>query len=374
MILCVVGASPDALYAPLLVEGLVRADNEVQVVLDEKARLFVGPSAFSALSRIVSEPDSTPEAVVFFPAGAGAVSRLAHGLAPSAAFARISDAVPVYVAPDVGDGMQSHEAVLRNVERLRGDGLRVIAGYEGGPDVGEVLAAVLGGMGGPLGPLNGKRVVVSAGGTREPVDSVRFIGNRSSGKMGLAVARVARSMGAEVEVVAANIEVREPGVVWSPVETVDELRESVLGAVAGADALVMAAAVSDFRPASAVEDKIRRGGRENLTLELTSTSDVLAEVREKNPDLFIVGFAATHGDPVADAREKLKKKGVDLVVGNDISKAGVGFASDENEVYIVGKDGERFIKKTGKNEVARAILEDLISGMSGQTERNGLHG
>ena len=225
--------------------------------------------------------------------------------------------------------------------------------------VGEVLAVVLGSIG---GALNGVRVLVTAGGTREPIDSVRFVGNRSSGKMGVAVAREAARMGAEVTVVAANVERIEPGVRWVPVETFGELREEVGRRAGEMNVLVMAAAVSDFTPAEPVWEKIRR--RERIIIELKATEDILKGVREENPDLFMVGFAATHGDPVGDAREKLRSKNIDLVVGNDISRPGIGFGSDENEVYVVGRDEQKFVPQAGKEVVARAILDVLVHEMN----------
>jgi phosphopantothenoylcysteine decarboxylase/phosphopantothenate--cysteine ligase len=225
---------------------------------------------------------------------------------------------------------------------------------------GEVVAGLLGGLG---GPLSGFRLLVSAGGTHEPMDSVRFIGNRSSGKMGLAVAREALRLGAEVTVVAANVEAEEPGAETRHVETVEELRAELLRLAERADALVMAAAVSDFAPSSPVGEKIRRG-EGGLSLELEPTADILKAVRERYPDLFMVGFAATHGNPVADAREKLGSKGVNLVVGNDISRSGIGFGADENEIYVVGPEEERFVPRTSKREVARIILESLIAEMN----------
>ncbi len=231
--------------------------------------------------------------------------------------------------------------------------------------VGEVVARVLGGLG---GPMSGLRVLVTAGGTHEPMDSVRFIGNRSSGKMGLAVARGALRLGAEVTVVAANVEGSEPGVTWIPVETVEELQAEVLERAGSADALIMAAAVSDFTPAAPVEEKIRRG-QGTTAIELKPTADVLKAVREKNPDLFVVGFAATHGNPVPDAREKLVTKGADIIVGNDISLEGVGFGAEENEVYVVGRAEERFVPRASKREVARVILESLLVGIDEERQR-----
>jgi phosphopantothenoylcysteine decarboxylase/phosphopantothenate--cysteine ligase len=210
--------------------------------------------------------------------------------------------------------------------------------------------------------MSGVRLLVTAGGTREPIDSVRFIGNRSSGRMGLAVAHEAVRLGAEVTVVAANVDGVEPGTRHHAVETVEELQEAVLDLAGAADALVMAAAVSDFTPASRAREKIRRSAG-TTSLELAPTADILEAVRERYPHLFVVGFAATHGDPLADAREKLAKKGADLVVGNDISREGVGFSAADNEVYVVGREKERFVPRASKEEVASVILESLIAEM-----------
>jgi phosphopantothenoylcysteine decarboxylase/phosphopantothenate--cysteine ligase len=306
----------------------------------------------------VDEPSEPHEAIVFAPATAGTLARLAHGL--SVVFAS-----RVFVAPDLDASTAEHPAVKENLALLRKDGCRIIAGRGGGmAPAREVVAGVLGGLG---GPMSGLKVLVTAGGTQEPMDSVRFIGNRSSGKMGLAIAREALRLGAEVSVVAANVEEREPGTEWAAVETVEEMREEVLRRGGDADALVMAAAVSDFKPASLVEEKIRRGTG-GLSLELVATADILKAVRARYPDLFVVGFAATHGDPVSDAREKLGSKGANLVIGNDISREGIGFGADENEVYVVGREGERFVPRASKEYVARVILESLLKEMTAERQ------
>jgi phosphopantothenoylcysteine decarboxylase/phosphopantothenate--cysteine ligase len=250
--------------------------------------------------------------------------------------------------------------VRENLDLLREDGYRIVEGREGGmASTGEIVAGLLGSLG---GPMSGLRLLVTAGGTREPIDSVRFIGNRSSGKMGLAVAREALRLGAGVTVVAANVATVEPGTRYHTVETVEELHGAVLDLAADSDALVMAAAVSDFTPASQVREKIRRSSG-TTSLELAPTADILEAVRERYPDLFVVGFAATHGDPVADAREKLAKKGANLVVGNDISREGVGFGAAENEVYVVGREKERFVPRASKEQVARVILDSMMAEM-----------
>jgi phosphopantothenoylcysteine decarboxylase / phosphopantothenate---cysteine ligase len=349
-----VGPGPGSLAAPEIAREIAGTDRRVEVILEPGARHFVGPAAFEGPT--VSEPSEPPEAIVFAPATAGTLARLAHGLSGVLAGR-------VFVAPDLDASTAEHPAVKENLALLREDGCRIIPGRGGSmAPAREVVAGVLGGLD---GPMSGLKVLVTAGGTREPMDSVRFIGNRSSGKMGLAIAREALRLGAEVSVVAANVEGREPGTEWAAVETVEEMREEVLRRGGEADALVMAAAVSDFKPASPVEEKIRRG-EGGLSLELEATADILKAVRERYPDLFVVGFAATHGDPVPDAREKLGSKGANLVIGNDISREGIGFGADENEVYVVGRGGERFVPRASKEDVARVILETLLEEMSAE--------
>jgi phosphopantothenoylcysteine decarboxylase / phosphopantothenate---cysteine ligase len=352
LILISVGASPGALAIPAVASEIAGAGDRVEVILGQKARQFVGPAAFRDVA-LVEEPSETPEAVVFAPAPADTLARLAHGLEGGLSARTI-------VAPDLDAATAGHPAVLENLALLRQDGRRIIEGQDGGmASAGEIVAGLLGSLG---GPMSGLRLLVTAGGTREPIDSVRFIGNRSSGRMGLAVAREAMRLGAEVTVVAANVDRVEPGTTHYSVESVKELRGAVLDLAADADALVMAAAVSDFTPASPVGEKIRRSAG-TTSLQLAPTTDILAAVRERYPDLFVIGFAATHGDPLADAREKLESKGADLVVGNDISKEGVGFGSAENEVYVVGHEEERFVPRSSKDEVARVILESMLVEM-----------
>ncbi len=360
MILHSVGAGPGALAAPEIGNEISGAGHRVEVLLEPETRHFVGPASFGGSAALVDEPSETPEAFLFAPASAATLARMAHGLGEDPTGAYAAGAGSIFVAPDLDAATADHPAVRENLRLLRRDGCRVIEGTGGGmAPAGEVVAGVLGGLG---GPMSGLRVLVTAGGTHEPIDSVRFIGNRSSGKMGLAVARGALRLGAEVTVVAANIDEPEPGVSWVPVETVEEMRAEVLGRAGWADALVMAAAVSDFTPAAPAREKIRRTDA-LISVELKATADILKAVRERYPDLFVVGFAATHGDPVADAQSKLASKGANLIVGNDISQAGMGFGADENEVYVVGRQGERFIPRAPKPEVASLILESLVADM-----------
>lgn len=354
MILVSVGPTAGALTAPPVVRELAAAGHEVQVLLEPGTEHFVGPGSFLPSSTVVESPSGIPEAVLFLPATAGTLVRLARGLDHPAAEAR-SAGVPVFVAPDLDAATAENPAVRANLDVLREDDTRILLGEGGMAGMEEVLARVLGGLGGPMAGL---KVLVTAGGTHEPLDSVRFIGNLSSGKMGLALAREAMRRGAEVTVVAANIGWREPGVGWRDVRTVEELRDEVLREAGGADVLVMAAAVSDFTPAAPEREKIRRSSGVR-SIELAPTPDVLQAVREQNPELFMVGFAATHGDPASDAREKLEKKGADVVVGNDISREGVGFGAEENEVYVVTRRGERFVPRATKAEVAGEVLDEV---------------
>lgn len=369
MILFSVGPGIGALQAPVLARLLADAGHEVSVSLDGGSREFVGPASFRATDAmsIAVEPegeDEAPEALIFAPADAAVISRLAHGLSDGEAYrAYASGARPAVVVPDLDAGTAKHPAVRENLALLRADGCTVLDEIGREALAQEVVATVLHGLG---GPLNGLRLIVTAGGTREPVDSVRFVGNRSSGKMGAAIAREAYRLGAEVTVVAANVAEREPGLRWRPVETFAQLREETLRLCEDAGALIMAAAVSDFTLASpSLDRKLRRGARETMSLQLVATPEILSEVRERFPRMFLAGFAATHGDPLPDAREKLRKKGVNLVVGNDISAPGIGFGSDENEAYIVMESGsgdgheEHFVPRGPKTALASVILSHL---------------
>ena len=355
MILISVGAAPGALAIPAVARELAEAGQQAEVILGQRASHFVGPAAFGDAT-LVDEPSETPEAALYAPATAETVARLARGLDHGAS-------ALIVVAPDLDADTAEHPAVRENLDLLREDGYRVVENPgRGMADPEVIVAKVLGGLG---GPMEGIRLLVTAGGTREPIDSVRFIGNRSSGKMGLAVAREAVRRGADVTVVSANIGMVEPGTENRSVESAGELRDAVVDLAAKADALVMAAAVSDFTPASTVGEKMRR--REGTTnLELVPTDDILASVTGLHPDLFVVGFAATHGDPLNDARDKLGRKGADLVVGNDISGEGVGFGADENEVYVVGREEEHFVPRASKPEVARIILDTMMNEMERQ--------
>jgi phosphopantothenoylcysteine decarboxylase/phosphopantothenate--cysteine ligase len=311
------------------------------------------------------------------PASANTIAKLAHGLADNLlTSAALGCTAPLVIAPAMNNHMYEHPATRENLETLRRRGARLVAPGEGRlasqgewgvgrlAEPAELLAAIEEALDGGFTPhsLDGLRVLVTAGGTREPIDSVRYVGNRSSGRMGLALASEATRRGAEVTAICANVALPRPeGVRSVEVETAAELLEAATPAFEEADVLLMAAAVGDFRPASALDDKIAKTGREGLTLELEPTEDVLASLAERRRSgQILVGFAAEYGEGAVErGREKLKRKGLDAVVVNDISRSDIGFDSADNEVTIVTAGGERAVGRGSKAAVAAAILDDV---------------
>jgi phosphopantothenoylcysteine decarboxylase / phosphopantothenate---cysteine ligase len=311
------------------------------------------------------------------PASANTIAKLAHGLADNLlTSAALASAAPLVVAPAMNNHMYEHPATRENLETLRRRGARIMDPGEGRlasqgewgvgrlAEPPELLAAIEDVLGGRFTPrsLDGLRVLVTAGGTREPIDSVRYVGNRSSGRMGLALAAEAARRGAEVIAVCANVSVPRPESVRTvDVETAAELLDAAATAFEETDVLLMAAAVGDFRPASALDEKIAKTGREGLTLELEPTEDVLATLAERRrPGQILVGFAAEHGQGgVERGREKLRRKGLDAVVVNDISRKDIGFDSADNEATIVTDDGERAVAFASKAAVAAAVLDEV---------------
>src|SRR5437763_5551803 len=358
-----------------LVRLATKAGHAVRVVQTPASEQFVGRASFAGLTGapvLVDEferdpargafPDQTPpdhdplshlelvaNADVFLvaPASANTIAKLAGGLADNlVTTAALAATCPVIVAPAMNDHMWRNAATQANVETLRARGITVLEpgvgrlGSKGEwgagrlPEPSELLAAVEA-VAPAHGPLEGVRVLVTAGGTREPLDAVRFVGNRSSGRMGFALADEAATRGATVRVVAANISLpRNPRVTYDDVETAAELQAACERAFADSDVLLMAAAVADFRPAHAAAEKLKKAGRESLSVELEATPDVLRGLAERRHDgQTLVGFAAEHGgDPLAEARRKLREKGLDAVVLNDVSRADAGFDVATNEV------------------------------------------
>jgi len=307
------------------------------------------------------------------PATANTLAKLAHGLADNlVSTAALAAACPVAVAPAMNNRMYLSPATRANVELLRSRGVTIIPPGEGAlashgehgigrlPEPAELLEWCESLLTPPS--LNGLRVLVTAGGTREPIDSVRFLGNRSSGRMGFALAREAARRGADVTVIAANVGLEPPrGARIIPVQTAAELAAACRSELPGCDALLMSAAVADFRPAGPVAAKLKK--EEGVPkLELEPTEDVLSALAElRREDQTIVGFAAEHGaGAVERGRGKLERKRLDAVVVNDIAAAGIGFESDDNEVTIVTADGaERHVPRARKERIAQAVLDEV---------------
>ncbi len=316
---------------------------------------------------------------VIAPASANTLAKLAGGHADNmVTTAALACTAPLVLAPAMNNHMWTHPATQTSVETLLRRGATVI-----GPDAGElasrgewgagrlaepaaILAAAESALEAPgrFRPrsLDGLRVLVTAGGTREPIDAVRYVGNRSSGRMGVALAAEASRRGAEVTLIAANVSLDPPeGVRWIDVETAAELERAARAEFPGADVLLMAAAVSDFRPAEAGSGKIEKHGREGLAIETEATVDVLGALSEiRRPGQTLVGFAAEHGEGgLVRAREKLERKGLDAVVLNDISRADIGFDSRDNEVTILTGVREASVPRRPKSEVAAAVLDEV---------------
>jgi phosphopantothenoylcysteine decarboxylase/phosphopantothenate--cysteine ligase len=230
-------------------------------------------------------------------------------------------------------------------------------------DVDQILGTIKQVLG-RSGDLAGKRIVITAGGTREPIDPVRYIGNRSSGKMGYALAEAARDRGAEVKLITALTSLPQPaGVDVTPVETALQMKQAVAGAVKNADALIMAAAVADYQPKSEAKAKIKKEAAPELNLELVRTPDILAEIKG---DFIKVGFAAESEDIVANAQRKLQKKQLDLIVANDITAKDSGFGADTNKVTIIDKGGKiEELPLMSKREVADKILDRVVGLLKG---------
>jgi phosphopantothenoylcysteine decarboxylase/phosphopantothenate--cysteine ligase len=354
---------------------LVRAGHEVTPILTPGAESFVAARTFEALARRDAPHELYPHLVeadllVVAPLSANTLAKLAHGIADNVLTqTALAFRAPVLVAPAMNTRMWEHPATQANAETLRERGVELI-----GPDEGELAEGEtgLGRMAEPEtifarceaildgGPLAGKRVLVTAGGTREPLDAVRFLGNRSSGRMGAALAEEARRRGAEVTLVAANLSVGPPaGVEVVDAPTAADLARETLARV-DADLVLMAAAVADYRPSETRADKRAKDGQPWL-VELQPTQDVLAELgqRRRNGQV-LVGFAAEHGEHgLARAKEKLAAKAVDAIVFNDVSRYDVGFDAPENEVVVVTRAGEAPVAKAPKARIAAAILDEV---------------
>ena len=375
-----------AAYKAALVARLLRgAGADVATVLTEAATRFVGPDTFSALT---GEPAYTSlwerpgevlhvklareaDVAVVAPATANTIAKLAHGLADDLlASTMLEVTCPVVVAPAMHSGMWEHAATRANIELLRSRGA-VVVGPVTGPlahgdegigrlaDPEDVVAAVRGTL--ARDDLAGRRVLITSGPTREPIDPVRYVGNRSTGRMGAALAAEAVARGAVVTVVLGPGAIVPPGTEVVPVETAEEMRDAVLARFDDTDAVVMAAAVADFRPKSVSERKLKKdAGVPEVMLE--PTTDILAELGERRKDQVLVGFAAETDDLERAGRGKLVSKHLDLVVVNRVGREGTGFGADASEAMLLGSSGNPEPLRTWtKRELATAVLDRVVA-------------
>jgi phosphopantothenoylcysteine decarboxylase / phosphopantothenate---cysteine ligase len=393
-----------------LVRLATKACHAVRVVQTPASEQFVGRASFAALTGapvLTGEfetdpargafpgdplPDHAPlshlelvaaaDVYAIAPASANTLAKLAHGLADNLlTSAALAATCPVLVAPAMNNHMWEHPATRANLDLLRARGVAVVdpgtgelasrgeygAGRLAEPP--ELLAAIERLLPGARedypGPLDGLRVLVTAGGTREPIDSVRYIGNRSSGRMGYALAEVAAALGAQVTVVGANVDLpRDPRVTYLGVRTAEEMLEACRTRFPSSDVLLMAAAVVDFRPADPqIDRKLKKqDDQQDMTVELERTPDIVSTLAaERRPGQTIVGFAAEHGAGALEyGRDKLRRKGLDAVVVNDISREDIGFDAGANEVTIVTADGETPVPRAPKADVARAVIDAVV--------------
>ena len=354
-----------------LCSRLVKAGALVDVILTEAAAEFVRPLTFQALTHrpVVTEMFSLlqeteighvslgkrADIMIIAPATANSLAKLAHGLADNMLLTTaLACRSPILVAPAMETGMWKNQATRTNMSTLIERGVQVVGPVEGhlasgssGPgrmsEADEIFNAARFILSRHEG-LAGLRVVVSAGGTREAIDPVRFIGNRSSGKMGYALAQAARDRGADVVLIHGPTALEKPcGVTAVAVESAEQMRSAVLEAVTDADALIMTAAVADYRPETAAEQKIKKS-EAGISLDLVRTTDILAEVASKRTDSSrlkaVVGFAAETESLLVNAREKLTRKQLDIIVANDVSARDSGFSVDTNRVTLIDSSGK----------------------------------
>lgn len=378
-----------------------KAGHAVRVLMTPSATRFVGPASFEGIVGapvLIDEferdpirgtfpgepmPEHDPighlavveaaDGFIVAPASANTLAKLASGICDSMVTTSfLACTAPRVVAPAMNDRMYRDAATQANLVTLRERGVLVIEPDDGElasrgergmgrlPDPSRLLAALEAALPGTPGPWDGLRVLITAGGTREPIDSVRFIGNRSSGRMGVALAAAATARGADVTLVAANVSIETPAAVRRiDVETAAELAEASGAEFRGCDVLLMAAAVADFRPARTTDGKLVREGSGGFDLRLEETEDALAALAaDRRADQTLIGFAAEHGAAAIErARAKLDRKKVDAVVFNDVSRAEIGFDSADNEVTIVESGAETHIPLSSKDEIADAILD-----------------
>ena len=374
-----------------LTSRLIKAGAQVDVIMTESAQQFVTPLTFQALTHrpVVTEMFSLlaeteighvslakrADVLVVAPATANTVAKLALGLADNMlTTTALATSAPFVIAPAMEPAMWTNPATQQHISVLQNRGATIVGPAEGRLASG---ATGLGRMSEPAeiydavrlilarqGDLRGRTLLVTAGGTQEAIDPVRFIGNHSSGKMGYAVAEAARDRGAEVTLVSAPTALPTPaGVTLHRVKTAREMAKAVMLRLEESDVLIMAAAVADYRPVQAVQQKIKKEDQEDLTIPLVRNPDILTEVarwREDRPLPVVVGFAAETQNLLANAQDKLRRKRLDMIVANDVTAEGSGFGTDTNQATLIGLNGLiETLPLLSKHEVAHRLLDQV---------------
>lgn len=387
VLLCVTGCIA-AYKSCEIARALQKAGVRVKVCMTEHATSFVGPTTFRALTReevavdLFDNPSDPihhislakePDVVLIAPATANVVAKVAHGQADDLLTTTVlaTDA-PVVVAPAMNVGMWQAEATQKNIATLEQRGFDIVrpaTGYLACGDTGEgkladvddIVARTLVALE-TSQALAGERVLITAGGTREAIDPVRYIGNRSSGKMGHALARAARAMGAEVTLVTASTQLSIPfGVEGVRVESAAQMLDAVSQRFAACTMLICAAAVADYAPAHPAPHKLSKADGELTHIDLVKTADILAEMSRVKGKRVVIGFAAETNDLVRRARAKLERKGCDAIVANDVSRAESTFGSDTNAVTWVSSQGVEELPCTGKQALAFELLRRAVA-------------
>jgi len=367
---------------------LVKLEVDVHVVMTENAQKFITPHTFQTLSGnpVVTDPFALledaeighialadlAELVVILPATANIIGKIANGIADDFLSTMVmATKAPVLFVPSMNVNMWENKALQKNIQTLLGRGYHLLEPGEGElachwygkgrlPELNEVVEKIED----ILSPkdLKGERILITGGPTHEPIDPVRFITNRSSGKMGYALAKMAMRRGADVILIAGPTSLPLPGrdIKWVPVWTAEEMRKAVFNYLEGSSVVIKAAAVSDYRPKVISQKKIKKGGSDT-TLVLERTKDILEELGKKKGNRILIGFAAETEDLIANAKKKLQEKNLDFIVVNDVTKPGAGFGLDTNQVKILYPSGKvRDLPLMAKEEVSQFILDDVV--------------
>jgi phosphopantothenoylcysteine decarboxylase / phosphopantothenate---cysteine ligase len=400
ILLCVTGGI--AVYkAAALTSKLVQSGAEVKVIMSESAQEFVSPLTFQALSRqdvywdTFDEKESSKIAhidladwadlILVAPATANIIGKLANGIADDMiSTTLLATKAPVWVAPAMNVHMYDHPAVQRNIMTLFEDGCRFIEPGEGYLACGyigkgrleeperivQIIQDHFAESNNERSLLNGKRVVITAGPTREMVDPVRFFSNRSTGKMGYALAEAAIQLGANVTLISGPAAIKPPaGAHYVEVNSAEEMYDAVHSVFNQADIVVKSAAVADYRPKEVMEHKLKKKDG-NLVLEFERTKDILKSLGEKKDQQFLIGFAAETTNVEEYAKAKLHKKNADMIVANNVSETGSGFGTDTNKVSIITESEVRHLPLLSKHEAAKEIFKDAMKQMRNKHEKH----